>query len=60
MLLNYYNKSKIYSFECNPDCLIECNKNISNLNNSLKSSITLVNRAVSLVDGDVIFYPFGL
>jgi FkbM family methyltransferase len=59
-LLNYYNKSKIYSFECNPDCLIECNKQISNLNDSLKSSITLVDKAVSLVDGDVIFYPFDL
>jgi FkbM family methyltransferase len=59
-LLNYYNKSKIYSFECNPDCLIEYNKQIHNLNDSLKSSITLIDKAVSLVDGDVIFYPFDL
>ena len=25
-LIEHYNKSKCYSFECNPDCLIKCKK----------------------------------
>jgi FkbM family methyltransferase len=55
MLTQYYPNANIYSFECNPDCLLECKKkNISNLN------IFLVEKAVSLTDGKVIFYPFDL
>ena len=29
-LLNYFESSNVYAFECNPDCLVECNKNILN------------------------------
>jgi len=45
---------KIYSFECNPECLIECKKNLNNEN------ITLVEKAVSQIDGFITFYPFDL
>ena len=31
-----HNEYEIYSFECNPDCLTECNKTIINLNNHEK------------------------
>jgi FkbM family methyltransferase len=62
-LLNYYNNSKIYSFECNPDCLVECHKQLDNLNNTnpiLASRIELIENAVSLSNGEVNFFPFDL
>ena len=47
----------MYAFKCNPDCLAECNKNLSNLENNL----FLIDKAVSIVDDDEIsFYPFDL
>jgi FkbM family methyltransferase len=60
--INLYNhfKCKIYAFECNPDCLIECNKRLSNFNEVQKNKIILVDKAISLTNGDVIFYPFDL
>jgi len=38
ILSNYFKDSKIYSFECNPDCLIECYKNIYILNDDQKKT----------------------
>jgi FkbM family methyltransferase len=58
-LQNYYN-SKVYAFECNPDCLIECEKNLSNATDKIKSNVILINKAISLRDGDLTFYPFDL
>jgi FkbM family methyltransferase len=58
-LYNYFN-CKIYSFECNPDCLIECNKRLSKFNENQKNKIILVEKAISLTNGDVSFYPFDL
>ena len=52
-LKKYYNKSKIYSFECNPDSIIECEKNLINNND-----ITLIKKAVSIENTNVDFYPF--
>ena len=59
-LLNYYNNCKVYAFECNPDCLIECSKQFNKLDDNCKQNICLIDKAVSLVDDDVIFYPFDL
>ncbi len=59
-LLNYYDNSKIYSFECNPECLVECNKQLSNLNEQQKKNLFLIEKAVSLTNEDVTFYPFDL
>lgn len=59
-LMNHFYNSKVYSFECNPDCLIECNKQLINLEEEKKERITLIDKAVSLINGDVIFYPFDL
>jgi FkbM family methyltransferase len=59
LLKNYY-KANVYAFECNPDCLIECNKTMMILNESDKSQIHLINKAVSLDNGDITFYPFDL
>jgi FkbM family methyltransferase len=56
-LVNHYSNAIIYSFECNPDCLVECKKNISNVKND---NIILVEKAISLTDGEVTFYPFDL
>ena len=58
-LLNYYN-CKVYAFECNPDCLIECKKQLTNLDTNSKEKLFLINKAVSLLDNDVSFYPFDL
>ena len=59
-LLKNYKNSKIYSFECNPDCLIECRKNLSKLPENLKNKLFLIEKAVSLTNDDITFYPFDL
>jgi FkbM family methyltransferase len=59
-LLNYFKDSKIYAFECNPDCLVECNKNYVNLEPDNKKRLFLIDKAVSINNGDVKFYPFDL
>ena len=58
-LINIYN-CKIYAFECNPDCLIECKKQILNCPHNIKDKIILVDKAVSLTDEYITFYPFDL
>jgi FkbM family methyltransferase len=55
LLESYYSNSRVYAFECNPDCLVECKKNIK-----LGNNIVLIEKAVSLNDGLVKFYPFDL
>ena len=57
-LITYYDNSIIYSFECNPECLIECEENLSLMKDYIKDRIILVKQAVSENNGDVSFYPF--
>jgi FkbM family methyltransferase len=59
-LLRHYKKSIIYSFECNTDCLIECHKNLSILDEETKKRLHLIENAVCINNGDVTFYPFDL
>jgi FkbM family methyltransferase len=59
-LLDYFTESKVYAFECNNDCLDECNKNYINLKEDKKKKLFLIDKAVSLQNGDVTFYPFDL
>lgn len=59
-LLHNFQDGKVYSFECNPDCLIECHKNISNLNETEKKRIVVVDKAISIHNSKVSFYPFDL
>jgi FkbM family methyltransferase len=60
-LLDYFEDyCKIYAFECNNDCLIECNKNYFNLEDKKKKRLFLIDKAISIQNGDVIFYPFDL
>jgi FkbM family methyltransferase len=59
-LLNYFEKCKIYAFECNTDCLVECNKNYINLEEKQKNRLFLIDNAVSIKNGEVKFYPFDL
>lgn len=49
-----YHNAKIYSFEPNPDAIKVAKKNISNFKN-----ITLVEKAVSNINGPVDFYPIN-
>jgi FkbM family methyltransferase len=56
----HFQNSMIYAFECNPDCLVECSKNISVLRGDLQKRIHLVEKAISLNNGLVLFYPFDL
>lgn len=58
-LHDFYN-CKIYAFECNPDCLNECNKNLSTMNEIQQQNIILVKKAVSLTNNNVSFYAFDL
>jgi len=59
-LLDYFENSKVYAFECNIDCLVECNKNLSTLGEDKKNNIFLIDKAVSINNGEVSFYPFDL
>ena len=55
----YYN-CKVYSFECNPDCLNICRRNFINEHISVKKNIYLIESAVSINNGTETFYPFDL
>jgi len=59
-LINYYNNAICYSFECNPDCLIECKKNKENFNQDENNRIILVKKAVSIDNKKILFRPFDL
>jgi len=59
-LLDYYQDSKTYAFECNPDCLIECHSNLNNLDEGRKKRLFLIEKAVSINNGNISFYPFDL
>ena len=52
-LYHHFPNSKIYAFECNPNTLEICKKNIENY----KDRITLVEGAVCDYDGVITFYP---
>jgi len=54
----YYNSSTVFAFECNPDCLNECEKNLNSLNIIDKKNIHLIKKAISDIDGEIAFYPF--
>ena len=58
-LQNFYN-CKVYAFECNPDCLIECYRTLSNIPTEVKENIFLVENAISKDDSECCFYPFDL
>ncbi len=59
-LTMHFSDSRVYAFECNPDCLVECSKNLSIIGADLQNRIHLVEKAVSINNGMVIFYPFDL
>jgi FkbM family methyltransferase len=59
-LINYFEDSQVYAFECNPDCLIECNKNYVKLEEDKKKRLFLIDKAVSIDNGYVTFYSFDL
>lgn len=48
-----YTKSSVYAFECNPESVIQCEKNLVGT-----SDIVLVKKAVSITDGPCSFFPF--
>lgn len=48
-------RSKIYAFECNPNTLEICRKNIE----PYKDRITLIEGAVCHYDGEITFYPIN-
>lgn len=50
-IYNFYNNSKIYTFECDPNCIDDCKKNIHGID-----SIKLVTKAVSDTNGKVTFW----
>ena len=58
-LQNRYN-SVVYAFECNPDCLSQCELNYNATDNYTKSRVKLVKMAVCENDGPTSFFPFDL
>lgn len=60
-LLNCFNNNcKVYAFECNPDALATCYATLEGLTEDKKSRLFFIDNAVSILDGDVTFYPFDL
>lgn len=59
-LINYYNQAICHSFECNPDCLVECKKRISTLSDDEKKRLFLTEKAISITNGPITFYPIDL
>lgn len=59
-LIEYYNNATCYSFECNPDCLVECKKTRENLTESENKRIILVENAISIENKNIVFRPFDL
>lgn len=54
--IEFYNRfpnSRIYAFECNPNTLPICRKNIE----KYRDRITLIEGAVADYDGEIMFYP---
>lgn len=60
--INLYKKynSKIYSFECSPDCLKECYKTLSEMDCESKKNIELIEKAVCIENNIVDFYMFDI
>jgi FkbM family methyltransferase len=58
--LSKYYDCKVYAFECNPDCLVDCYRVKSTLDPDTLSKIELVEKAVSITNGPVNFFPFDL
>ena len=59
-LIKHYNNAICYSFECNPDCLIECKKNKAKFSKDENKRIILIENAVSIDNNKVLFRPFDL
>jgi len=59
-LINHYCNAKCYSFECNPDCLIECKKQMEDFTNEQRNRIFLIEKAVCIQNKKTNFYPFDL
>ena len=58
-LYKKYN-SKIYSFECSPDCLKECYKTIFDMDDETKKNIELIEKAVCIENNLIDFYMFDV
>jgi FkbM family methyltransferase len=58
-LYDYY-KSPIYAFECSEDCLKVCRQTQATMTDEQRRNIYLIDSAVSITNGPVIFYPFDL
>lgn len=59
-LIKHYDNAICYSFECNPDCLIECKKNKKKFNEDQNNRIILVENAISIDNKKIKFRPFDL
>ena len=59
-LLDEFETATVYAFECNTDCLRECNKTLSKLDENRKQRLYLIDKAVALENAPVSFYPFDL
>lgn len=58
-LSSYYN-SRVYAFECNPECISECKKNYAQFTPTEKEKVRLIEKAVSSENGYVEFYAIDM
>ena len=59
-LCNYYKNSSVYAFECNPDCLIECENNLLTATEYEKQHVHLIKNAISDIDvGEELTLNYG-
>jgi FkbM family methyltransferase len=60
-LTDHFTNSKCYSFECNPDCLRVCRERLNSSDyRDVKKRVTLIEKAVSITNGPILFRPFDL
>lgn len=59
-LLQYFDNSDLYAFECNPDCLKVCHTTMNLLDRDTKKRLHLIDKAISETDGETSFLSFDL
>ncbi len=59
-LMIYYDKSIIHCFECNPECIKECQENLSLIKDYYKDRIIFNTKAITENNQKHTFYPFNV
>ena len=55
ILIKHFDDAMCYSFECNPECINLCKRNINNFKEDERKKIVLIEKAVSIVNDKLTF-----